>query len=265
LYTHRHDPYRDKNRGSGANILYHQGNIKDKIRFERDTSIRKWQQLAIAFIRVLKEEEDKDPIQIFTDGSNSERGVGSGVAIYRSGGSINTIQSRLSKKCTNNQAEQFAILTALEYIEKTQTTDKRVTIYTDSQTTSDKLQNSNIHTYIAEEIRRKITLMQESEWKITLCWVKAHAAIRGNELADSIAKRAAANKNITESYNKIPKSVVTKDLEEESVKKWQRKWSQTKGRNRKEYFQDVAERLKMKLQLTQNVTAIVSGHGKTRD
>jgi len=57
-----------------------------------------------------------------------------------------------------------------------------------------------------------------------------------------------------------------KDLEEEIVKKWQRKWTQsTKGRTTKEYFPEVAERLKMKLQLTQNFTAIVSGHGKTRD
>ena len=57
-----------------------------------------------------------------------------------------------------------------------------------------------------------------------------------------------------------------KYLEEESVKKLQRKWSQTtKGRNTKEYFPGEAERLKMKLQLTQNFTAIVSGHGKTED
>jgi len=80
------------------------------------------------------------------------------------------------KKCTKNQAEQFAILTALEHIEKVQTTDKRVTIYTDSQTTLDKLQSSNIHTYIVEEIRTKITEMKESQWKITLCWVQHTAA-----------------------------------------------------------------------------------------
>ena len=62
------------------------------------------------------------------------------------------------------------------------------------------------------------------------------------------------------------KSVVMKDLEEESVKKWQRNSTQTtKGRTTKEYFPDVAESLKMKLQLTQNFTAIVSGHGKSRD
>jgi len=100
----------------------------------------------------------------------------------------------LSKKCTNNQAEQLAILIALKHIEKIQTTDKRVTICIDSQTTLDKLLNSNTHTHthtrVVEEIRRKITEMKESEWKITLCWVKAHAGIRGNEAVDTLVKRA---------------------------------------------------------------------------
>jgi hypothetical protein len=104
------------------------------------------------------------------------------------------------------------------------------------------------------------------EWKITLCWVKAHAGIRGNELADTLAKKVATNKTIPESYNKIPKSVVIKESEDESTKKWQRNWTQTlKGKTTKEYFPDVAERLNLKLQLTQNFTAIVSGHGKKRD
>jgi hypothetical protein len=59
---------------------------------------------------------------------------------------------------------------------------------------------------------------------------------------------------------------VIKELEDESTKKWQRNWTQTlKGKTTKEYFPDVAERLKLKLQLTQNFTAPVSRHGKTRD
>ena len=108
--------------------------------------------------------------------------------------------------------------------------------------------------------------MKESEWKVTLCWVKAHAGIRGNEVADTSAERATTNKNIPDSYNKMTKSVVMKDLEEESVKQWRRNWTQiTNGRTTKGYFTDAAESLKMKLQLTQNFTAIVRGHGKTRD
>jgi len=38
----------------------------------------------------------------------------------------------------------------------------------------------------------------------------------------------------------------------------------TKGSTTKEYFRNVGERLKMKLNLTQNFTAIVTGHGKTK-
>jgi hypothetical protein len=71
----------------------------------------------------------------------------------------------------------------------------------------------------------------------------------------------ATNESLTKEYDRIPKSVVTSEVEEERVRKWQRNWSQTiKGSITKEYFPDVEERLKMKL----NLTPIVTGHGKTK-
>jgi hypothetical protein len=107
--------------------------------------------------------------------------------------------------------------------------------------------------------------MNRKNWEVTLCWVKAHAGIMGNELADTLAKKAATNESLTEDYNRTPKSVETRELEEESVKKWQRSWTQTtKGSITKEFFPNVEGKLKMKVNLTQNFTAIVTGHGKTR-
>jgi ribonuclease HI len=57
--------------------------------------------------------------------------------------------------------------------------------------------------------------MNRADWEVKLCWVKAHAGILENELADTLAKKATTN------------GVVTRELEEESVKKWQRDWTQT--------------------------------------
>ena len=101
--------------------------------------------------------------------------------------------------------------------------------------------------------------------KINFCWVKAHIGIRGNEITDARAKEAATNKDITECFKKVPKSVVKSELEGISVEKWQREWDQTtKGRTTKEYFPVVAERLKMKINTTQNFTSMVTGHGNIR-
>jgi len=53
---------------------------------------------------------------------------------------------------------------------------------------------------------------------------------------------------------------VKRELEDESLRKWQREWTQTtKGRTTKDFFTDVAERLKMKI----NLTVIVTGLRKT--
>jgi ribonuclease HI len=59
--------------------------------------------------------------------------------------------------------------------------------------------------------------LEQTERKIHFCWVKTHAGILGNELADTLAKDAAMNLDITECYNKVPKSVVKRELEDRSV------------------------------------------------
>jgi len=58
-------------------------------------------------------------LQFYTDGSKTEKGVGSGIVIYRYVQNIKTLQYKLNKKCTNNQAEQLAILKSLDYIDNT--------------------------------------------------------------------------------------------------------------------------------------------------
>jgi ribonuclease HI len=58
------------------------------------------------------------PIQVYTDGSKQEQGVGSGAVIFKGSELIAKMQYRLDNKCSNNQAEQLAILKALEKLER---------------------------------------------------------------------------------------------------------------------------------------------------
>jgi hypothetical protein len=129
----------------------------------------------------------------------------------------------------------------------------------------DSLKNSNIHTFFIEEIRGKLTEKGKIDWKIQFCWVKAHVWIEENELADTLAKEAATNADIRESYKEVPKSVVLSELGRISVEKWQREWEQTKkGEITREYFPVDADRLKMKTNITPDFTTMVTGHGNVR-
>jgi len=59
---------------------------------------------------------NKQTIQVYTDGSKSERGVGSGVAIFISKELKSGHKYKLNYRCSNNQVEQLAIAKALELI-----------------------------------------------------------------------------------------------------------------------------------------------------
>ena len=174
-------------------------------------------------------------IQAYTDGSKSEAGVGAGIAIYQDNNLTSTLKYRLNERCTNNQAEQMAILKALEHIQNMESCDKVVLIHTDSQITLQLLQNKKKHTRLIERIRTKITEMEQHAWRVESIWIKAHAGHRGNEMAYQLAKEAANNKNIEESYTKIPKSVILNELKEKSVKQWQM-GKHYKGSNNKTLF-----------------------------
>jgi len=110
--------------------------------------------------------------------------------------------------------------------------------------TMDSLKNKTNHTFLIEEIRKKLAEMRTTNWTIEFCWVKAHVGNQGNELADTLAKEAATNADLIDSYKKVTKSVEMSELSEISVETWQREWDPTtKGAITKEYFPVVADRL----------------------
>ena len=110
-----------------------------------------------------------------------------------------------------------------------------------------------------------MTSLERANWNIELSWVKAHVGIVGNELTDRLAKAAARDGDAKIVFNRVSMSTLIRKIEEETKQKWQKEWEEcTKAGITKEFFPKVHERQKLKTDITPILTAIVTGHGKTR-
>jgi len=70
---------------------------------------------------------------------------------------------------------------------------------------------------------------------------------------------------VTYATKKIPKSEIEHQEREKSIGKWQQQWDHaTKELATKEFFPNIKDRLKTKINLTRNFTAMITAHGKTR-
>ena len=158
-------------------------------------------------------------IEIFTDGSKNEHGVGSGTVIYLWNILTHQMKHKLHDKCSNNQAEQLAIVKALQAIETKikNNTPRTIKIHTDSRITLESLKNTKNRNYLIEEIRKKTNALEKENWNIEYAWIKEHAGNYGNELADRLVKEATRNSDIC--YNRFPKSEIERQEREKSVKK----------------------------------------------
>ena len=161
-------------------------------------------------------------IEIFTDGSKTPIGTGAGVAIFSVRNNMyNCFKVKLNKLCSIFTAELTAIKFALKSIEKTKNTT--CTIYSDSKSSLLSLNQFNPKLEILKDIHALIFKITQNKTKITFCWVPAHCDIRGNELADEQAKRAA---NITRTCLKpISASDFKPYIKSQILSFWSEKWT----------------------------------------
>jgi len=118
---------------------------------------------------------------------------------------------RLNHRCSKNQAEQLAIVKALDltkYLEIVDNKPRTIGVYTDSRITIDCLKNASNHNYLIEEIRNGLINLRSAKWTIEFSWIKAHADNIGNELADRLAINAASDKDIPVVFDRIPKTTL---------------------------------------------------------
>ena len=109
---------------------------------------RKWTHPAKAIELKERCEKREYMIEVYTDGSKSPSGVGSGIAIFKKKHLTFQLKYKLAERCSNNQAEQLAIAKALEKIQDLshlQGNKQSVAIHTDSKITLDAIANPRNH------------------------------------------------------------------------------------------------------------------------
>jgi ribonuclease HI len=101
-------------------------------------------------------------LEIYTDGSKHENGVGSGLAIFVDGSLTHQLRYKVAEKWSNNQEEQLAIvkaLTKLRSIHTIQGRQRTTAIQIDSPVTLEAIDNpkklGRIHQEADMNIRRR--------------------------------------------------------------------------------------------------------------
>jgi hypothetical protein len=141
----------------------------NNIEYDAPLEVRYW--LHPAEIPLIREpiEIPHNVINIFTDGSKIGGKVGAPAVIIKDDNIIHLSNFRLHERCSNNQAEQVAVLKALEQIQNLQLKEdeeKIAVVNTDSKVTLDTLKNRNKNSILIENIRTEIKRLENLEWTV---------------------------------------------------------------------------------------------------
>jgi ribonuclease HI len=166
----------------------------NNLEYDAPLEVRNWRHPAELAIIHEVENGTTYTTEVYTDGSKIRDNVGAAGIIFVNGKFVHQLKFKLHGQCSNNQAEQTAILKVLEKLKELQDghdNDKRFAIYTDCKITLDLLQNKFKRNRLIEFIRNKIIALTHLKWFMHFAWVKGHAGVEGNELVDRLAKEAA--------------------------------------------------------------------------
>ena len=248
-----------------AKIYYNnRGNEKSE-QYDAPKHYSQWNHPTDALMMKEKREGREYTVEVYTGGSKGSGRVGSGIAIFENEHLSLQLMFILADECSNSQAEQLAIVKALEKLRDfrhLQGQQRSTAVHADSKITLDAIAKPRNHQHLVEQIREGVRRLKNDNWSIHFTWVKAHNDNLGNEIADQLAKKATSRRDGVTAYSRIPKSKVIKVIQEQGELQWQQEWNvSTKGETTKSFFPDIGERKSKRLQMGINLSTTVTGHG----
>ena len=174
----------------------------------------------------------KDSIHVYTDGSAFKATInaGYGAKIKHPDGTSTELYNACGSFSSNYIAEQRAIEAALGSLTETfdshPETRNNVIVFTDSLSALQSLESGKYENREMSDIALSINhLIQKYGITITLQWIPGHSGIAGNEEADTLAKRGAAQPQPDVPVNQ---ETVTKIIKSNLKEEWIHDWSTNK-------------------------------------
>ena len=158
----------------------------------------------------------RNSIHIYTDGSKSGENAGYGVFSNNFSSS-----HKLPNTASSYTAEAYAVLNSMHHIE--QNSQSSFTIFSDSLSLLQALEQTNSNNPIIIEIQSNIIKLYRLQKNITFCWVPSHIDIPGNEEADKLAKNALTS-NTLSNFTSVPHNDHYPKIKSQIWEKWQSTW-----------------------------------------
>ena len=212
--------------------------------------------------------EGEEILRIYTDGACNE--VNSGYAFVAFQGREENLEYTESKplgKSSPYQVELFAVKASLLWLKTNQDRLKdwhKITILSDSKSVVLALKSTEVKNAMVEEI---LVLRAELKnyVKINLRWVKGHSNVRGNDLADFLAREAARTEP---GERTLPTSLgeVKTRVRNIIIKQWQERWDLINHETARKFYRNVSlDKPLTDKRITNRdlglIYQVVSGHG----
>ena len=217
---------------------------------------------------------DESDICIFSDGSalGNPGPTGAGACLYMKGLNSDPIQLKrpVSPSCNNYVGELNGIHLGLDWLDSQKIKHKEIHLFVDCQPAirtifSTTMPDANIALVV--ECRQMVKSLDENN-KLSVHWIPGHKGIQGNEIADKLAKEAAAEMvgKPEEVYSrKITKKELSAMMKTKANEKWQRRYENTSSNeNFDEIYPKVVRKPTIKRERTMEVliNQLQTGHCK---
>lgn len=172
------------------------------------------------FRQKFREHRHAVDLEVYTDGSKGETGVGAGFGMIANRPGNGFSGRRLHAMASVFTAELFAIKLALISLRAYE--NRSCVIYSDSRSALQAIQKLGSSIPLVGDICELVDRLVHQRISVSFCWIPSHIGIVGNELADAAAKRAASQGAVF--TLEVPESDVKAWIKRKMRVRWEERW-----------------------------------------